>query len=171
MARILAWRHLTAAVIGLTILSQIGCKGFLANERRKSRLVVPVPFGPPPPRKQAAVAHSRPGFIWVGGYWEWLEITGTYRWRPGRFIKARRNWEYRRAAYVRKGNRWYYVRPHWRHRRRGTHPPVPVLPSNRKTAIQAPPPAKKKQRTRTMPRPAAADHPTGHGPTPPPTTK
>ncbi len=153
------WRRAITALIALTFLVNLaGCKSLMSAERKKSRFIVPVPFPPPPPRQEKAAAHNRPGRLWVGGYWEWLEITGTYRWRPGHYVKARRNWEYRRAAYVNKKGQWYFVRPHWRRRRAMARPPAPSA-AGRLGAAKAPPPAKKKRRS-----------PVPSGPTPAPSS-
>ena len=121
-----------------------GCKAMLGNgQSRSAKVTISVPFPPPQSKKERQPQRINPGHFWVGGYWEWLDITTSYQWRHGHFVRARKNWEYRYPQYRKLRGQWYFTKPHWRRRRILAQPPAPrqvhsVTPVNIK-----PPPVKK----------------------------
>jgi hypothetical protein len=85
----------------------------------KNQLTVPV--GQPPPADKAEGNHAEaPGFgyIWVAGYWDYLD--GNYIWRDGRWVQGKPDYEYVRARYEYDGKTWQFHRPHWKRRHTGT---------------------------------------------------
>ena len=79
------------------------------------RIDVPV-NSQPPPEKAEGNRPASPGFgyIWVGGYWDYLD--GNYIWRDGRWVQAKPDYEYVRARYEYDGKGWVFHRPHWKRR-------------------------------------------------------
>ena len=73
---------------------------------------------PPPAEKGEASRPSAPGFgyIWVAGYWDYLD--GNYIWRDGRWVQGKQDYEYVRARYEYDGKAWVFHRPHWKRRQR-----------------------------------------------------
>jgi hypothetical protein len=74
-----------------------------------------------PPAEKAEGAHpAAPGFgyIWVAGYWDYLD--GNYIWRDGRWVQGKPDYEYVRARYEYDGKAWTFHRPHWKRRQKTT---------------------------------------------------
>jgi hypothetical protein len=86
----------------------------------QSQLTVPVNT-PPPADKNDGDKPAAPGFgyIWVAGYWDYLD--GNYIWRAGRWVQGKADYEYVRARYEFDGKAWVFHRPHWK-RRHATTP-------------------------------------------------
>lgn len=82
----------------------------------------------PPPEKQEKQSES-PGFgyIWVSGYWDYLD--GNYVWRNGRWTQARPDYEYVRARYEFDGKTWLFHRPHWKRRKAQDQPAPAAAPA------------------------------------------
>jgi hypothetical protein len=81
----------------------------------KSQLTVSVTS--PPPAERAEDAHAAApgfGFIWVAGYWDYLD--GNYIWREGRWMQGKADYEYVRARYEHDAQGWVFHRPHWKRR-------------------------------------------------------
>jgi hypothetical protein len=62
-----------------------------------------IPVGPPEARVEVHGEIPAPGFVWIGGYWQWHS---RWMWQPG-------HWEHP----PRRGAQW--ISPHWEHGRRG----------------------------------------------------
>jgi hypothetical protein len=77
-----------------------------------------------PPAEKTEEKTSAPGFgyIWVAGYWDYLD--GNYVWRPGRWVQGKPDYEYVRARYEYDGKTWVFHRPHWK-KRKADQPPPP----------------------------------------------
>jgi hypothetical protein len=73
----------------------------------------------PPVEKTEDARPAAPGFgyIWVAGYWDYLD--GNYIWREGRWVQGRPEYEYVRATYQydQAARAWVFHRPHWRKRK------------------------------------------------------
>ena len=109
------------ALSGCATLSSTGTNS-AAND--PNQLTVPVSAQPPVERsegdKPAAPAY---GYIWVAGYWDYLD--GNYIWRSGHWMQGKADYEYVRARYEFDGKTWVFHRPHWKRRHMG-----PVSASN-----------------------------------------
>ena len=70
----------------------------------------------PPPEKAEGTRPAAPGYgyIWVGGYWDYLD--GNYIWTDGRWVQGKPDYEYVRARYEYDGKAWVFHRPHWKRR-------------------------------------------------------
>jgi hypothetical protein len=88
-------------VPALTVLSFTGCAARAY-------------YVPPPPalRYEAYGYAPGPGYVWVGGFWDWRD---RYVWVPGYWARPPRPravWVPGRGYY--SHNRYYYRRGHWR---------------------------------------------------------
>jgi hypothetical protein len=81
---------------------------------------------PPPAEKGEANKPAAPGFgyIWVAGYWDYLD--GNYIWRDGRWVQGKPDYEYVRARYDNDGKSWVFHRPHWKRRQHAAEQPKPT---------------------------------------------
>lgn len=70
----------------------------------------------PPPDKTDVDKPQAPGYgyIWVAGYWDYLD--GNYLWREGRWMQGKQDYEYVRARYEQSNGAWVFHRPHWKKR-------------------------------------------------------
>ncbi|HET7775948.1 MAG TPA: hypothetical protein VFK74_06235, partial [Azospira sp.] len=66
----------------------------------------PVMMAPPPPRVEYIGAPPTIGYVWIGGYWNWVGV--RYTWVSGR-------WEAPRPGYVWAPHRWERDGDRWRH--------------------------------------------------------
>ncbi|MDB4965671.1 MAG: hypothetical protein JWN44_1360 [Myxococcales bacterium] len=85
------------------------------NGETKNQVTVQVNSAPPAEKTEA----NRPaapgfGYIWVAGYWDYLD--GNYVWRDGRWVQGKPDYEYIRARYEYDGKAWLFHRPHWKKR-------------------------------------------------------
>lgn len=72
-----------------------------------------VRVAPPPPRVEVYGLAPGPGYVWVGGFWDWRG--GGYAWTPGYWSRPPRP----RAVWVpgywsHRHDRYYYRRGYWR---------------------------------------------------------
>jgi hypothetical protein len=68
---------------------------------------------PPPPLRSEYYGAARPGYVWVGGYWNWS--SGRYVWRPGHWARpprARAVWV--APAWEHRNGRYQFRRGYWR---------------------------------------------------------
>ena len=100
---------------GCATLSSSGSSS--SSSDANTQIDVPV-SSQPPPEKAEGTRPSAPGygFIWVAGYWDYLD--GNYIWRDGRWVQGKPDYEYVRARYEFDGKSWVFHRPHWKRRQR-----------------------------------------------------
>lgn len=65
----------------------------------------PVMVAPPAPPPEVIGVAPGPGFIWIGGFWNW--VGNRHVWIGG-------HWESNRPGYVWSPHRWYRDGPGWR---------------------------------------------------------
>lgn len=129
-------RTLLMTILAGTMFAVAGCAVYPEQDPYYDydALVVRVP--PPPPLVEYVGSPPVVGYVWIGGYWNWI---GTrYVWVPGR-------WEAPRPGYVWVPRRWERYDDHWRphggrwepERRSPFSPPPPS-----RIEYRAPPPAK-----------------------------
>ena len=116
-----------APAFALALFSSQGCSVISSDTSAQSAqnaLTVQVREQPPPDKTEAKEHPSSPGFgyIWVAGYWDYLD--GNYVWRDGRWVQGKPDYEYVRARYEYDGKSWVLHRPHWkkRHSEGGANP-------------------------------------------------
>ena len=101
------------------LLSMSGCatlsssSGSQASDSQ-NQLTVQVTQPPPADKIEEKTAAPGFGYIWVAGYWDYLD--GNYVWREGRWVAVRPDYEYVRARYEQSGSGWVFHRPHWKKR-------------------------------------------------------
>lgn len=64
-----------------------------------------VAVAPPAPRVEVYGVAPRPGYVWIGGYWNW--VGGRHVWVAG-------HWSAPRAGYRWEGQHWVHGRDGWR---------------------------------------------------------
>lgn len=102
-------------MLAFTGCAAISSSGSDSASNPTSQIDVQVAEAPPPEKvdgdKPAAPGY---GYIWVSGYWDYLD--GNYLWRSGRWVQGKADYEYVRAHYEAVNNRWVFHRPHWKRR-------------------------------------------------------
>ena len=73
-------------------------------------VVVDVRVAPPPPRYEVVPA-SRPGYVWVPGYWDWRGH--RHVWVTGHWERARYGYYHRAPEWAHEGDRWVLRRGGW----------------------------------------------------------
>ncbi len=117
---------LMIAVAGCSTLSSSSSTSSTADA--KTQVTVPVNSAPPPDKTEGS-KHSAPGYgyIWVAGYWDYLD--GNYIWRDGRWVQGKPDYEYVRARYEFDGKSWVFHRPHWKRRQKMTESAAAAPPA------------------------------------------
>ena len=108
-----------ALMIGLSGCATLSSSSGSSSGDSKAQIDISVNSAPPAEKAEGA----RPtapgyGFIWVGGYWDYLD--GNYIWRDGRWVQGKPDYEYVRARYEYDGKAWVFHRPHWKRRMKTT---------------------------------------------------
>ncbi len=65
----------------------------------------PVAVAPPPPQVEVIGVAPGPGYIWIGGFWNW--VGNRHAWVSG-------HWAPQRPGHAWSGPRWYRDGPGWR---------------------------------------------------------
>lgn len=89
--------------LGMASLSLLG--GCYVQAR--SAVVVDAP--PPPPH--VVQVDTRPGMVWVDGWW--VSSGGRWVWRDGYWVRARPGHIYVQGNWVHRAGRWHWVEPRW----------------------------------------------------------
>ncbi len=63
-----------------------------------------VMVAPPAPRVEVVGVAPSPGYVWIGGYWNW--VGGRHVWVPGRWDRGRPGYHWEAHAWVREGDGW-----------------------------------------------------------------
>ncbi|HXP66961.1 MAG TPA: YXWGXW repeat-containing protein [Steroidobacteraceae bacterium] len=63
-----------------------------------------VMVAPPAPRVEVIGVAPSPGYVWIGGYWNW--VGGRHVWVPGRWDRGRPGYHWEAHAWVREGDGW-----------------------------------------------------------------
>jgi hypothetical protein len=63
-----------------------------------------VMVAPPAPRVEVIGVAPTPGYVWIGGYWNW--VGGRHVWVPGRWDRGRSGYHWESHAWVREGDGW-----------------------------------------------------------------
>jgi hypothetical protein len=118
-------------IFGCSVVSSDTSSGNAANA-----LTIQVKAQPPEDKVEDKTAPPGFGYIWVAGYWDYLD--GNYVWRPGRWVAGKPDYEYVRARYEFSGGTWVFHRPHWK-RRHAAPPPTGAPPPAAAPPTTAPP--------------------------------
>lgn len=63
-----------------------------------------VMVAPPAPRVEVIGVAPSPGYVWIGGYWNW--VGGRHVWVPGRWDRGRAGYHWEAHQWVREGDGW-----------------------------------------------------------------
>jgi hypothetical protein len=70
-----------------------------------------VAVAPPPPQVEVVGVAPAPGYVWFGGYWNW--VGGTHVWVPGYWGAGRPGYRWVPHAWVHAGGGWRMAPGHW----------------------------------------------------------
>jgi WXXGXW repeat (2 copies) len=99
---------LAASVFGLVIAAALPACVVVPDQGHYAGGVVMV--APPDPRVEV-VGVVPAGYVWAGGYWNW--IGGRHVWVAGHWVPARYGYHWVGHAWVRTGDGWRMRPGHW----------------------------------------------------------
>src|SRR5580704_15746712 len=70
-----------------------------------------VMVAPPQPQVDVIPAPPQPGYVWIGGYWNW--VGGRHEWVPGHWEAPRRGYRWEPHHWVRERDGWHLHGGHW----------------------------------------------------------
>jgi hypothetical protein len=70
-----------------------------------------VMVAPPAPRVEVIGAAPSPGYIWMSGYWNWVD--GRHEWVEGRWSPPKPGHHWVPHRWVRQGDGWRMKPGHW----------------------------------------------------------
>src|ERR1700729_725158 len=97
---------LAAGLLLSTVLA--GCV-VVPDQRHYAGGVVVV--GPPEPRVEVVGVAPTPGYVWLSGYWNWVD--GRHEWVEGRWSAPRAGHHWVAHQWVRQGDGWRMKPGHW----------------------------------------------------------
>jgi hypothetical protein len=74
-------------------------------------VVYVAPVAPPPLQVEVIGVPPTPGYVWIGGYWNWVE--GRHVWVGGHWSAPRVGYRWVPHAWVREGGGWRLHEGHW----------------------------------------------------------
>ncbi|HLW24265.1 MAG TPA: hypothetical protein VKT22_07895 [Steroidobacteraceae bacterium] len=101
---------MATAALGLAALS--GCYV-------RAGVAVPAPavyvgavsVAPPPPQAEVIGVPPQPGFVWIGGYWNW--VGGRHVWVGGHWVAPRPGYRWVPHEWVHAEGGWRLREGHW----------------------------------------------------------
>lgn len=104
------------------LLAVLACTSVLGGCVVRGTVAVPVPrvyvgavtVAPPPPQVEVIGVPPQSGYVWVGGYWNWVE--GRHVWVGGRWVAGRAGYRWVPHEWVREGGGWRLHEGHWARR-------------------------------------------------------
>jgi len=70
-----------------------------------------VTVAPPAPQDVVVGVAPAPGYVWIGGYWDW--VGGRYVWHAGSWGPGRAGYHWVPHGWVRAGGGWRMAPGHW----------------------------------------------------------
>jgi hypothetical protein len=70
-----------------------------------------VAVAPPPPQVEVYGVPPAPGYVWLGGYWNW--VGGRHVWVAGHWGPGRPGYHWVPHTWVHAGGGWRMSRGHW----------------------------------------------------------
>ena len=97
-----------AAMLALASVTLTGCvvapaPGYYAGGT--------VMVAPPAPQVEVVGVAPAPGYVWIGGYWNW--VGGRHIWVSGHWTKPRPGHHWVAYEWVRQGDGWRLRPGHW----------------------------------------------------------
>jgi hypothetical protein len=108
-SRPLLFAALTAAILlgGCVVRGSIGVPA-------PAVYVGTVSVAPPVPQVEVIGEAPQPGFVWIGGYWNW--VGGRHVWVGGHWDSPRAGYRWVPHEWVRTGGGWRLREGHWARR-------------------------------------------------------
>lgn len=69
-------------------------------------------YGPPALMGETIYGSPGPGYVWIGGYWNWYG--GGYHWMRGHWERGRVGRAWVAPYWEHRGSRWVFRRGYWR---------------------------------------------------------
>ena len=98
-----------ASIVAMTALA--GCVVAPVQPRFVGDVVV---TAPPAPQVEVMGVAPAPGYIWLGGYWNW--VGGRHVWVQGHWEAPRPGYYWEPHVWVHVGNGWHLREGHWARR-------------------------------------------------------
>jgi hypothetical protein len=102
------WPSAAAALGCVLCMPLAGCI-VVPDQRHYVNGVVMV--APPEPRVEVIGAPPTPGYVWLGGYWNW--VGGRHEWVPGYWSAPHPGYHWVVHQWVRQGDGWRMRPGHW----------------------------------------------------------
>ncbi len=103
------FRSKALCLFGILSLSSLSACVVAPDQRHYADGVVLV--APPAPQVEVIGTPPQPGYLWIGGYWDW--IGGRHQWIAGHWVAPRSGHHWVAADWVRQGDGWRLRRGHW----------------------------------------------------------
>ena len=102
---------LLAALITAALLGGCVVRGTVAVPAPVVYIGGTVNVAPPPPQVEVIGAPPQAGYVWIGGYWNW--VGGRHEWVSGHWAVGRPGHHWVVHQWVRQGDGWRLKTGHW----------------------------------------------------------
>jgi hypothetical protein len=99
-----------AALAATTLLGGCVVRGSVAVPVPVVRVGV-VGVAPPPPQVEVIGVPPQPGYVWIGGYWDW--VGGQHVWVRGHWSEPRPGYHWVAHVWVHENGGWRLHEGHW----------------------------------------------------------
>jgi hypothetical protein len=110
----LAQPLLFAALATATLLGGCVVRGSVAVPEPVVYVGGTVSVAPPPPQVEVIGVPPQPGYVWLGGYWNWAG--GRHVWVGGHWEAPRAGYRWVPHEWVHAGGGWRLRQGHWARR-------------------------------------------------------
>lgn len=110
----LAQPLLFATLAAATLLGGCVVRGSVAVPEPVVYVGGAVSVAPPAPQVEVIGVPPQPGYVWLGGYWNW--VGGRHVWIGGHWAAPRPGYRWVPHEWVRAGGGWRLREGHWAHR-------------------------------------------------------
>jgi len=100
-----------ATVLGATALSGCYVRAGVAVPAPAVYVGGTVTVAPPPPQVEVIGVPPQPGFVWIGGYWNW--VGGRHVWVGGHWSAPRPGYRWAPHRWERRGDGWHLTGGAW----------------------------------------------------------
>jgi WXXGXW repeat (2 copies) len=99
------------AVVAFSVLVAMALPGCVVAPDQAHYAGGVVMVAPPPPRVEVIGVAPTPGYVWIGGYWNW--VGGRHEWVAGHWAAGRPGRHWVAHVWVRQGDGWRMRPGHW----------------------------------------------------------
>jgi hypothetical protein len=104
-------RKWLSASLGLSWVLSAALSGCVVVPDQRHYAGGVVMVAPPPPRVEVVDEAPTPGYVWLGGYWNW--VGDRYAWAPGHWEARHPGQHWVVHQWVRQGDGWRMKPGHW----------------------------------------------------------